>query len=210
MATLREAGYSRTVRPDELKACPFCAERFDAWEHDRCPHCDLKLADPKWLELPHDPEDMQPLPWWHYSQGRGALLAVALAGLGTFFAPWVIERAPEQEILSGPELARRLYWIWAPAVAWFVMIPLVVSRRSLHSMRGARVAVGLLGAIAALTAVLRGSRQPASSILRPVELEWGWGLYATGALGLCAVFLAAFFGGRAGTGKASASASPSI
>ena len=60
---------------------------------------------------------------------------LAVLGLCAFFAPWVRETAPEIRDLSGFDLARRLGWMWAPAVAFFVMIPLALTRRSVHAMR---------------------------------------------------------------------------
>ena len=189
-----------------LTACPFCREMFEAKEARTCPACGLQLEalsklPPSYDALLDEPDEplpphMEPLPWTYAGRGRGPLLALAVLGLAAFFAPWVHETAPELRDLSGFGLARRLGWTWAPAVAFFVMIPLVLTRRSIHKMRGARVAVAFLAAVALTTVAMRLLFTPASSLLRPVRFTWGYGLYATGAIALLALIAAAFFGGK--------------
>lgn len=191
-----------------LVACPFCREMFERGEAAECPHCGLRLASLSNLPPSYEASleeaveadgaeepGHEPLPWGYMGRGRGALVGVAMLGMALFFAPWVHELAPEDRVMSGFDLARRLSWMWAPAVAWGVMIPLVLSRRSIHAMRGARVAVAFLAAIAAVTVALRLAFAPASTALRPVRIEWAWPLYATGALAVCAIALAVRFGG---------------
>ncbi|WP_438042566.1 hypothetical protein [Sorangium sp. So ce128] len=189
-----------------LHACPFCREMFEAKEASTCPACGLRLEalaklPPSYDALQEEPDEplpphMEPLPWTYAGRGRGALLALALLGLAAFFAPWIHETAPELRDLSGFGLARRLGWMWAPAVAFFVMIPLALTRRSIHKMRGARVAVAFLAAVALVTVAMRLMFTPGSTLLRPIRFTWGYGLYATGAIALLALFTAAFFGGR--------------
>ena len=77
-----------------------------------------------------------------------------------------------------------------------VLVPLVLSRRSIYKMRGSRVAVGFLAGIALITVVNLMARAPRSSAYRPVHFEWGWGLYASGAIALLACIAAAGFGGK--------------
>ncbi|AUX40808.1 hypothetical protein SOCE26_022090 [Sorangium cellulosum] len=189
-----------------LRACPFCREMFEASEAQTCPACGLRLEaltklPPSYEALHEDPDEplpphMEPLPWTYARRGRGLLLALAVLGLAAFFAPWVHETAPELRDLSGFGLARRLGWMWAPAVAFFVMIPLVLTRRSIRRMRGARVAVAFLAAVALTAVAMRLLFAPASTLLRPVRFTWGYGLYATGAIALLALIAAAFFGGK--------------
>jgi hypothetical protein len=188
-----------------LVACPFCREMRDAAESATCPDCGLQLTAASKLpprahaDLDDDellPPHMETLPWTYAGRNRALLVAVAASGLAMFFAPWVHETAPELRTMSGFDLAQMLGWMWAPAVAWFVIIPLVASRRSIYKMRGARVAVAFLAAIVITTVGVRLGFEPASSSLRPVRLEWAWGLYATGALGLAAFVAALGFGGR--------------
>ncbi|AKT42289.1 hypothetical protein [Chondromyces crocatus] len=189
-----------------LEACPFCRQLFEAGEVSTCPECDLRLADPSDLPPSADalaidptpplPPHLQPLPWTYLGRGRALLLGLAVLGLLAFFAPWVHETAPELRDLSGFHLARRLHWMWAPAIAFFVLIPLVLTRRSIHRMRGARLSIAMLATIALLTVALRVAFTPATSSLRPVRFTWGAGLYATATIALAALAASARFGGR--------------
>lgn len=187
-----------------LVACPFCREMFEADEHDTCPDCGVALVATHRLprtaaeleaEAARTPPDEVVLPLTYAGGGRGLLLGLAVAGIAAFFLPWVRESAPEDQVLSGFALARRLGWLWAPAVAWFVMIPLVVSRRSVARMRGARVAVGFLAAMALVTVVVRVLNAPASTALRTVRFAWGEGLWATAAIAAATMIAATRFGG---------------
>lgn len=201
----RPVGYASSAMAG-LYACPFCREMFEAGEARACPSCGLKLEEisrlpPSYEAQQEEPDEpipphMEALPWSYAGRGRGLLLALAALGLAAFFAPWVHETAPELRDLSGFGLAQRLGWMWAPAVAFFVMIPLVVTRRSIHRMRGARVAVAFLAAIALLSVALRMAFTPAGSVLRPVRFTWGFGLYATGGIALLVLLASARFGGR--------------
>ncbi len=180
---------------------------FRRGEAKRCPSCGLALerledlppsahADPEPEEAVHPDEER--LPVSYLGRGRGALLVVACLGIGAFFLPWVHETAPELRSLSGPQLASlRLGWMWAPLIAWLVMIPLVYTRRSVHKMRGARLAVAMLSALALLTVVLRLAFVPTSTALEPRRFDWGLGLWATLALSVIALGLGLRFGGRA-------------
>jgi len=189
-----------------LVACPFCRSMFPLGEAKACPECGLKLESlsklpPSYDAIAEDPWEplpphMETLPWTYAGRGRALLLGLAVLGLVAFFAPWVRETAPDLRELSGLGFARKLGWMWAPAIAWFVMIPLVLSRRSIYKMRGARVAVGFLAGIALTTVAVRLYFTPEPSLLRPVRYEWAWGLYATGAVGLAALAAAIRFGGR--------------
>jgi hypothetical protein len=190
-----------------LVACPFCREMFRRGEAKRCPACGLALerledlppsphADAEHEEAPHPDEER--LPASYLGRGRGALLGVACLGIAAFFLPWVHERAPEIRSLSGPELAsRQLGWMWAPLIAWMVMIPLVYTRRSVHKMRGARLAVAMLAALGLLTVLLRLAFVPKGTAVDPLRFDWGLGLWATLALSSIALLLGLGFGGRA-------------
>jgi hypothetical protein len=190
----------------DLVACPFCREMFEEGEAKSCPICGVGLtplaklpptqdaSDESWEEPV--PPHMELLSWTFLGRGRAILVVLALAGLAMFFAPWVVERAPEIRTLSGFGFARRLGWIWASGIAWFVMLPLVVTRRSIYKMRGARVAVAFLAGIVLTTVAVRIGFTPASSPLRPVRFEWGFGLYGSGVVALLALGAAMTFGGR--------------
>jgi hypothetical protein len=179
-------------RPGEAKLCPSCGLRLERLE-DLPPAAHDALDEPL---APVHPDDER-LPASYLGRGRGALLALAAVGIGAFMLPWVHERMPELRSLSGPELAsKQLGWMWAPLVAYLVMIPLVFTRRSVHQMRGARFAVGLLAAMGALTVGLRLAFPPSSRGLDPLRYEWGLGLWASLAVSLVGVVLATRFGGR--------------
>ena len=139
---------------------------------------------------------METLPWAYAGRNRALLLGVALVGLLAFFAPWVHESAPELRDLSGFGLAHLSGLFWAPAVAWFVVFPLVLTRRSIYKMRGARVAVAFLAATALITVGLLLGRPPVSSAHRPVHLEYAWGLYTSGLVAVVGVLAALGFGGK--------------
>ncbi|MFO0617804.1 MAG: hypothetical protein U0414_34755 [Polyangiaceae bacterium] len=175
--------------PGEASACPVCGVKLERIE---------KLPKPKHLEEPLEPlpPDEETLPWLYWRRGRGPLLAVSVIGIISFMLPWIHEQAPEHMTRSGLDLARNLNWMWAPLIAWIVMIPLVASRRSIFRMRGARVAVGFLAAIGLVTSIVRVLTQPKSSGLILVKIDWGAGLYLNAAAALVALGLAWSFGGR--------------
>lgn len=186
-----------------LLACPFCREMFEPGEAKACPVCDVALVRVESLPKDVHAEDAKPippedaeLPWFFMERGRGPLLAIGVLGLLAFFLPWVHDVIPEKRTLSGLALAEKLGWLWAPFIAWLVMIPLVASRRSIRRMRGARVAVAFLACMSLLTVAVRVAFVPTSSKLDPRIYHWGSGLYATGVLALAALVLAARFGGR--------------
>lgn len=189
-----------------LTACPFCRQMFDASELTSCPDCGLALKDltklpPSYdaqIEYPEEPipPHMETLPWTYLGRNRGLLLLLCLAGISAFFAPWIHETAPEIRTLSGYGLAQLRGYFWAPAVAYFVMIPLVITRRSIYKMRGARVAVAFLAGIVITTVAVRFGFTPTGSHLRPVQIEWAWGLYVTGLVALASLAAAIGFGGR--------------
>lgn len=198
--------YALGAAMPDLIACPFCRQLFEPGEASACPDCGLRLqelgrlppsydAKVEYPEIPTPPH-METLPWTFAGRNRALLLGLAVLGLATFFMPWVHESAPELRTLSGYRLARITGLFWAPAVAWFVVLPLVLTRRSIYKMRGARVAVGFLAAIALVTVGLLLFRPPMSSPYRPVRLEWAYGIYASFGAAFAGIVAAAGFGGR--------------
>jgi hypothetical protein len=187
-----------------LVACPFCREMFEPGERRTCSVCGVKLVPLDRLppKTPEASDDVAPgfadeerLPLFFLGRGRGALVGVALAGIVAFALPWIQQHSPEPLALTGPDLASKLGWMWAPLVAWMVMIPLVLSRRNVYRMRGARVAVAFLAAMVLLTAAVRGIFVPTSTRIDPVSISLGPGLYLSAALAVIALGLAARFGG---------------
>ncbi len=194
----------RYARPVALLACPFCREMFERGEHPTCPVCGVSLV--AFEKLPVSDEALsedgvvrepawEPQPFTYMRRGRGPLALLALVGLVAFFAPWVDVTMPDVVSYSGFDLARRLGWAWGAGVAWFVLLPMVVTRRSIMKMRGARVAAAFLAAVPGLTAVLLLVRSRSGTHLVPLHFTWAWGLFATLALSLVALGFAFFFGG---------------
>lgn len=191
---------------NRLIACPFCRQMFELGEARACPECGLQLEDitklpPAAASLDDDepveevPPHLEVLPWSYLGRGRGALALIALLGLGAFFLPWMQETAPELREWTGLRFAERLSWMWAPFVSWFVLVPLVLSRRSIHAMRGARFAVGMMALIVVMTVIMRVAVVPQSSRFMPVRFEWSYGLWLTLFLGVFALIFALRFGG---------------
>ena len=130
-------------------------------------------------------------------RGRAALLVLAVLGLASFFAPWVLVHAPEEAVLRGFDLARgRAGWLWGGAVGWFIMLPLVWTRRTVSKMRGVRIITALFAALTVGEVAMMLAMPPQSARYRPVSFEWGWGLYTSGFIALVGVVVAARFGGR--------------
>lgn len=194
------------ARVEQVYACPFCRQLFTRGEVKTCPECDITVKPLDELPASHEaqlleehveplpPED-EPLPLTYLGRGRGMLLMVALCGMAVFFAPWYHETTPDILSWSGFEFARRLPWIWAGGVAWFVMVPLVASRRTIRQMRGARVAVGFLAAMVGTTVLARLTVPVADYKLVVLRYSWGWGMYVAGFLSVLALVLAWRFGG---------------
>ena len=192
-------------RVSSLLACPFCREMFQPDERKACPVCGVPLVGFEKLPLsdeaasqdgiPREPE-WEPLPPTYMGRSRGALVLLSLLGLAAFFVPWVHLTVPDIVSYSGFDLSRRLGWAWGAGVGWFVLLPTVVTRRSIMKMRGARVAASFLSAVPGLTAVLLLARPPHGGHGVPLRFTWEWGLYATLGLSLAALGFALFFGGR--------------
>jgi hypothetical protein len=178
---------------------------FEQGEHERCPHCDVSLAAFEKLPRSHDvavEEDLIPIEPQHeplrmtdLRRGKGAILALALAGLALFFLPWVRVSLPDEARYTGFELARRLGWAWGAACAWVVLVPTVLSRESIAQLRGARVAATFLAAIPAVTVGILLARTPHRALV-PVRFEWEWPMYATLLVSLVGTVVSLRLGGR--------------
>ena len=188
-----------------LAACPFCREMFDRRERRSCPLCGVALVAFERLApsddvlsgdgLPRRPEH-EPLPIAFLGRGRGLLAALAMAGLGAFFLPWIHVTLPDIVTYSGAAVARRLGWAWGAGVGWFILLPTVLSRRSISEMRGARVAAAFLSSVPGVTALVLLLRPPHGGHGVPLRFTFGEGVYATLALSGFALAAAVLFGGR--------------
>lgn len=187
-----------------LVACPFCRELFREGEETACPVCGVDLAPFEKLGISADAlaEDGVPVEpekerfaATYLGRSRGALALIGLTGVALFFLPWIKVTLPDIAILSGFALARRLVWVWTALAAWFVLVPTILSRRSVWQLRTARVAAGFLSAIPAVTALVLLLRPPTSRLL-PIVFTYQWPLWATLGLSLLAVAFAVRLGGR--------------
>lgn len=180
---------------------------FARGEATLCPSCGLALTDLARLPPSHDAlaerddfgipprPDLEPLPFAYFRRGRGVLAACAVLGLAAFWMPWVHRTAPEVDTLGGFDIARHAGVVFADAVAWFVLLPLVLSRRSIDRMRGARVAAAGLACIPIVVVSLLLTHPPRSRVV-PIAFTWGAGLWLTLGLGAVATVAGALFGGR--------------
>jgi hypothetical protein len=148
-------------------------------------------------ELAEVPPEDRTVPWTYYRRNRAALVVVAVLGLVAFFMPWIHLHRPDEIVLRGYDLARaRGTWFFGCAIGWFVMIPLVVTRRTVYKMRGVRIITAMFAALSVVESAQLLLRPPHGSRYMPLSFDWGWGLYATLVLGVVGVALAARFGGR--------------
>jgi hypothetical protein len=167
----------------------------------------LALTDLAKVPLSHDAQaeeddfgipiqpHLEQLPWYELRRGRGMLLIGAILGFFAFFSPWVNMTSPEIRLLSGADLARRSGWVWGAGVAWFVLFPMMMSRRSIDQMRGARVAAAFLSFVPVITTSILWLLPPHARYV-PIRFVWGWGLYASWGLGLVATLVSIRLGGR--------------
>jgi hypothetical protein len=190
-------------RPMGLVACPFCREMFESGEKKSCPVCGMELVafetlspshDALGEEIPVEPHH-EPLPWNFLGRGRLTLPVVALLGLVMFFLPWVHVRFPDTIDINGFDMARRLGWSSSAGCAWVVLIPTVLSRRSIWQMRGARVAAAFLSAVPGVTTFILWMRPPHGSMYS-IHFDYGFAFYATMALSAVALVLSVQLGGR--------------
>lgn len=193
-----------------LQACPFCRKLYTSTEGKTCPDCDVALvalsqlppsldaleqeAEQGALTLPED----QLLPTTYFGRGRGALIALSVLGLIAFFLPWVELSSPETVTYSAFDLARgRAGWLWGGATAWLVMIPLVLTRRTISRMRGVRIVTVMFAAMTLMEVLMLWLLPPRRG-MTPLELHFRYGLFLSGAISLAAMLVAARFGGSLG------------
>jgi hypothetical protein len=187
-----------------IVACPFCREMFDETEAESCPVCGMNLAPLKDLPPSHDamadepflnsPAE-EPLPASYMGRGKGAIGLFALAGIILFFLPWIHVSLPDRFDMSGFDLAKKLGWSWGAAVAWVVLLPTVLSRRSIVKMRGARVAAATLAAVPAFTVAIFLLKPPHSSLV-PIHIDYAPSIWLTLILSVATTLVSLRLGGR--------------
>jgi hypothetical protein len=195
--------YASPTVPMSLVACPFCREMFEASERPDCPVCGVALTameklPPSLDALAEDgPQaatapEAEKLPWTDLRRNKGILLAVSLLGLVMFALPWVHLTFPYTDSRSAFDLARgKLWWMWAAGSAWLVLIPTVLSRRTILQMRGARIAAAGLAAIPAVSVgILLAFPPKSNSAGFSVHFNYGWPMWVTLGLAFVAIVAA--------------------
>jgi hypothetical protein len=178
----------------ETSSCPACGLALRPME-DLPPSLDVLEEEAARGE--YVPAEERTLPQKYLGRSKGPLLVLCVLGLLAFFAPWVEMRAPEIASYSAFDLARgRAGWLWGGAVGWFILAPLVWTRRSIARMRGVRVICALFASLTLVEALMLVLLPPQNRRLVPIEYAWGWGLYASAAISALGIFFAARFGGR--------------
>lgn len=188
----------------DLLACPFCRSLFTRDETAICPHCDLHLVELSHLPPRDDsaetgtgeaPEDRVLSPWF-LGRGRGACGALALLGLVLFFQPWAKLERPDEVVLSGFDIARGgATWLFGGAIAWFLLLPLLLSRRTVRSLVGVRALVVTAALMTLGETLLLRLRPPTDSAWMQWGLSYLWGLDASMMVACLAAGLGLRLGG---------------
>jgi len=174
---------------------------FEEGEALVCPVCGMELKPFEKLPAARDDDGLpaapahEPLPITYLGRGKGLLALAGVCGMVLFFLPWLEVTLPDTFLLSGFDLARMRGWQWGAFVAWMVLVPTVLSRRSIAQMRGARVAAAFLSAIPGLTIGVFLAF-PQRGGLVPVRFVYGWSFWTTLALSLVSLACAFRLGGR--------------
>lgn len=193
----------------ELLSCPFCRELYTEEEGPACPECDLPLVPLRDLPLSLegraelvaaggsiDPPQDQRLPALYLGRGKGLAALVGAVGLGLFFAPWVEIERPDAVTLSGHDLATtNAPWLWGGAIGFFLLIPLVLSRRSVAQMFGVRVISAFFPLLTLGEVAMLLLNPPSTHGYFTAGLEYAWGIYASGLVALVGVIVGAGLGG---------------
>jgi hypothetical protein len=194
----------RYARKVGLIACPFCREMFEEGEAKKCPVCEMPLAAlhklPPSVDAMHDEAgvptapEVERMPLTYLGRGKAPLAVLGLIGLGLFFMPWVQLTLPYIDAKSGFSLAKNIGWLWGCCAAWCVLVPTVLSRRSIVQMRGARVAAAFLSAFPAISIAILLLKPPHGGII-PVRYTFDWPMWATLAVSLACIALSFRLGG---------------
>lgn len=177
---------------------------FEKGEATACPVCGMSLVafeklPPSYEAATEDGIPIQPLheplPIGYMRRSRGALALIGLVGIALFFVPWIHVKVPDIFVLSGFQLGRSLGWAYGGGVAWMVLVPTVLSRRSLAQMYGARVAAAFLAAIPGVEVIVLRLFPP-RTLYFTLGFEFTWAFWATLALSIVAVVFAVRFGGK--------------
>lgn len=186
-----------------LVACPFCREMFEKGEADACPVCGMSLVAFEKLppsieahddEIPIAPHD-EKLSWAYLGRGRGALGLLGVVGLVLYFLPWMRVEVPFARLYTGLDLGRALGWAYGAGVGWLVLVPTVLSRRTIRQLCGARVAAGFLSAIPGVEALVLAVFPP-HTLYFTLGFSHTWAFWGTLLTSALSVAFAVRLGGR--------------
>jgi hypothetical protein len=143
-----------------------------------------------------DPPEDQRLPATYLGRGKGAAALLGALGLGLFFAPWVELARPDSVTLTGHDLATtNAPWLWGGAIGFFLLIPLVVSRRSVAELVGVRIISAFFPLLTLGEAAMLLLNPPSTHSYFSSGLSYSWGLYLSGVVAGAAVLVGARLGG---------------
>jgi hypothetical protein len=182
------------------------------WKEDenvaKCPDCDVALVPLHQLppsaetilereaELEQTPLEWKRLPFFDMSRGRGWLLLLCVLGLVGFFQPWFLLYKPEEVVLSGYRIARHFAgWVWAGAVGWFVLVPLVLTRRTIADLRGIRAICAFFASLTFGEILVLANVSPTSKSHVPIEFASAYGLWWSAGVSALATLVSLILGG---------------
>jgi hypothetical protein len=181
---------------------------FEEGEREDCPVCGVALTEfsklPPSLDALHEEgnvptaPEVERLPVHYLGRGKGVLVALSLVGIGMFFLPWVHITLPYIDARSAYVMAHgRAGWLFGALCAWLVLVPTVLSRRSILQMRGARVAAAFLSAIPGVCVADLVLFPPKYDGYVPIRFEWSYPLWVTLGLSLVGIVVSVLaLGGR--------------
>jgi hypothetical protein len=144
------------------------------------------------VDLPED----QTLPFTYAGRGRGAGAALAAIGLALFFAPWVTLERPDEITLTGHDLATaNAPWIWGGAVGYFILILLLLSRRTVNQLYGIRAIAGFFPLMTLGEVAMLLFNPPEAHRYFGPGLEYTWGLYASALSAIVCIVVSVRLGG---------------
>ncbi len=181
------------TKDDAIERCPDCGVDLVPF-HEVAPSPESRLEQDALLE--QTPPEWHKVAFWDFRRGRGLVPLLALLGLISYALPWFSQSLPDTRVLSGYQLARyHVGWLWGGAVGWFILIPLVVSRRSIAEMRGVRMIAAVFASLTAAEVLVfvnvTSSRQ--SQVV--VQFAWEWGIWISCFISALSACIAATLGG---------------
>ncbi len=176
------------------RACPFCRIYVADPELLRCEMCDVPLVSARSLgPSPEEllawealPVEQRPIPISPRTHGRGPIVLAALAGIVAYLLPWIEVRMPDAWRMHGSDFGRRLHWPHAVLAAWIVVVPTIVTRRTLGRLLAARPVLAVLAAVPLVTLAVLHAKPPAHKLLH-VETTWLLASWVEGAASIAAL-----------------------